>query len=311
MFKKLSNLKLIGILVILGAAYLILEFTANSGRSRSFREVLVDIDTAKVNKILISKGDKQVQLDKEGGNWELLLDNGKKVPAISSNVRNALSTLNTIKPSRIVARKSEKWNEYQVDTAGIQVQVFEGNTKSLDIIIGKFGVKGQRQFYTHVRLTEDDEVYIADNFMGISFPSDAASFRNKQLVRFVIDSLTGVQYDYPADTSFTVLKTIDDNWVIDGNSTDSASTVRTLRSFRFVSGRDFVDDINFGESGTELLTLTLNLKSEEDIVVKAYSHPQHQWILNSTLNPEAYFSDDGNNLIKKLYKYQQEYFANN
>lgn len=310
MFKKISNVKLIGLLVVLAAVYLILEFTADSGRSSSFREVLVDIDTAKVNKILISKGDQLVQLHKEGNNWELLLDNGKKVQALSSNVRNALSALGTIKPSRIVARKSEKWNEYQVDTAGIQVQVFEGNTKSLDLIIGKFGIKGQRQFYTHVRLAEEDEVYVADNFMGISFPSDAASYRNKQLVRFVIDSLTGVQYDYPVDTSFTVQKTIDDNWVIDGNSTDSAATVQAFRSFRFVSGRDFVDDINVSELGTELLTLTLNLKGEEDIVVKAYSNPQYQWILNSTFNPEAYFTDDGNSLIKKLFKGQQEYFAN-
>ena len=310
MFKKISNVKLIGLLVVLAAVYLILEFTADSGRSSSFRDVLVDIDTAKVNKILISKGDQLVQLHKEGNNWELLLDNGKKVQALSSNVRNALSALGTIKPSRIVARKSEKWNEYQVDTAGIQVQVFEGNTKSLDLIIGKFGIKGQRQFYTHVRLAEEDEVYVADNFMGISFPSDAASYRNKQLVRFVIDSLTGVQYDYPVDTSFTVQKTIDDNWVIDGNSTDSAATVQAFRSFRFVSGRDFVDDINVSELGTELLTLTLNLKGEEDIVVKAYSNPQYQWILNSTFNPEAYFTDDGNSLIKKLFKGQQEYFAN-
>ena len=131
MFKNLSNLTLIGILVLLAIGYFTISYLNKSSRSGSFNADIINIDTAKVTALQITGGKDSVYLLKENKDWKLRLASGKIVDAEDQSVRNSLGSLLTIAPSRIATRDQEKWKEYQVDTAGTRVKVFEGDKSKL------------------------------------------------------------------------------------------------------------------------------------------------------------------------------------
>jgi len=216
MIKKFSTVHLLGVLVVLVLVLIGLEFMGNKSRSSSFREVLVEIDILKVSKVIVTKGTNDpFEMNRSGDGWTISLADEKEAAAVESNVKNSLTSLQSIKPTRLVANKEDKWAEYQVDTAGTRVQVFEEDEKTLDLVIGRFGVQGQRSFFTYVRLSEESEVYVAADFMSMSFAAEPSSYRFKEILRFAKDSLDQLSFSYPGDSSFVLMKSEENQWVID------------------------------------------------------------------------------------------------
>jgi len=315
MLKNISSIKLIGILAILILIYLGFEFFGGESRSKSFKAELVQIDTAKVTKVLIDGKGENLELIKENNAWKVSIGEGKYAEAQSSSVRSTLGSLLTIKPARIAAKKQDKWKEYQVDSAGTRVQVFEGSKATLDIVIGRFGFnqqamqqqqqmqmmgggRGMQQFYSYVRLNDEDEVYVADNFMGMSINSDASGYRNKQLLSLTSDSIASIQFNYPADSAF-VLTRQDSTWSIFGTQADSASVASYLSGIRYVSNSNFVDDVPPTALVSPTVSMSIKQNGKADIEVRAFQHPVHKWIVHSSANPDSYFGDES--LIEKLF----------
>jgi hypothetical protein len=304
MFRNVKNIRLIAILGILVVVYAGLRLFKNTTRSKSFKAELVTIDTSTVDRIVITKSGKSFEVTRIEGQWMVTIPGNKKVDATSSSVNNALGSLLRIKPDRISTRDPEKWVDYQVDSSGTRVQVFEQNKNALDIILGRFGVHGQQQFHTFVRLNGDDEVYVANNFMGISFPSDPKGFRNNRFLQITSDSITQVTFKYPADSAF-ILNRSNDQWYIGDDQADSASVASFLSGLRYLNGSDFVDDV----APAALINPTISVQIEsselsEMIILKAFSHPMHGYILHSSYNPDVYFSDG--NILNKIFKGRSE-----
>ena len=305
MFRSVKNIRLIAVLVVLVLVYAGLKLFKNTGRSKSFREELVLIDTSKVDRIFISKPGSAFEVSKENEQWKVTIPGNKKVDATAISVKNALGSLLRIKPDRIATKDPDKWVDYQVDSSGTRVQVFENNASTLDMVLGRFGVHGQQQFHTFVRLFEDNEVYAANNFMGISFPSDPKGFRDSKFLQITSDSITQVTFNYPGDSAFILNKSIDNKWYIGNNPADSANTASFLSGLRYLNGSDFVDDVE----PTALINPTLSVLiqangMDEDVKLDAYSHPQYGYILHSSYNSKAYFSDE--NMLTKVFKGQSE-----
>lgn len=313
MLKNISSIKMIGILAVLVLVYLGFEFFGGKSRSKSFKTELVEIDTAKVSKLLIESKGESLELIKENNAWKVSIGNGKYVEAQNSNVKSTLNSLLTIKPSRIVAKNPEKWKDYQVDSAGIRVQIFEGSKSTLDLVIGRFGFDqkalqqqqqqmggrgGMPQFYTYVRLQNEKEVYVADNFMGMSINSDANGYRNKQLLSVTTDDISQIQFHYPADSGF-VLSKIDSVWSIFGSQPDSVATASYLSDIRNVNSSNFVDDVPSSALVSPTVSMSISQYGKADIMVKAFQHPIHKWIINSSENPLAYFADEA--VVEKLF----------
>jgi hypothetical protein len=306
MFRNVKNIRLIAILAVLMLIYIGLKLFKNTTRSKSFREELVVIDTTKVNRVVITKSGDPFEVIRENNQWKVTIPGNKKVDATHTSVNNALASLLRIKPDRIATRDPEKWIDYQVDSAGTRVQVFENNDNVLDLILGRFGVHGQQQFHTFVRLYQDDEVYAANNFMGISFPSDPNGFRNSRFLQIVSDSITQVTFNYPADSAYVMNKS--DVWYIGDIPADSAKTASFLSGLRYVNGSDFVDDVE--PAALINPTLSVIIKSSdlsEDVLLEAYSHPKYGYIMHSSYNTKAYFSDE--NLMTKVFKSKSEFLS--
>lgn len=291
---KNNTIKLLGVLSVLVVVYLIITFTGNQSRSKSFRTELVAIDTASVSRIVIESPSGSTEVIKTGGNaWRVALPDGTNKPAMSSAVTNLLTSLEGIKPTRIVARTENKWKDYSVDSTGTRVRIYEDSENTLDIIIGRFGVEGQRQFYTHVRLAAENDVYIANDFMGISIAKSANEFRNNNLLRLKKDSLTQVAFNYP-DSAFTLFQE-NGRWTSSQLDLDSASVTGYLQGLSYVNSKNFAD---VNDLGTPELNVTFSFSNQPEIQVSAF-RKDNDWILSSSENSDEYFIDAA--LFEKIF----------
>ena len=304
MFKKISNTTLGGILVVLSLVYASLVLLDNTGKSSSVRSTLVAIDTTSVSRILINKQGTETELVKDNGQWMAVLADGKKVETDHGKVMSSLDMLLQAKPSRIVSKSEKKWKDFQVDSTGTQVQVFEGDEKTLDIVLGRFGTKqkptqgGMPQqfqrnnftFFSFVRLSGENETYACDDFMGASLPATTSDYRDNSILNFSsADSITAIRFNYP-DAGF-VLNNIAGDWQIDGEMVDSASIATYLGAIGNATSRNFVDDVELSLLGSPAFNITFESKElASPVELSFFPHPTHEWILHSSQNPKALFA---------------------
>ncbi|SMD32443.1 protein of unknown function [Reichenbachiella faecimaris] len=294
--KKLSNGKLVGLLIALCLIYFVVDFSGNRSKSKSLRTELVEIDTAKVTKISVEAPDhKNVQLDKVQGEWELTLANGKKVMASPTAVDNALYALLSIKPSRMATKSEAKWKDYQVDSTGTRVKVYEGGDQTLDLVIGRFGMEGQQAYHTFVRLFEDQEVYVAKDFMGFSVSSDPSAYRDQVLARIKKDSVASVTFNYPSDSSFR-LERVGETWMANGQSTDSVSVTKYLNGLGYVSGKQFMDEEK--QLAVPVMSAAIDLNNGQTILFDGYQM-EGEWVFHSSDNERGYFKDEA--ILDKVF----------
>ncbi len=292
--KKNNTFKLLGVLGVLVVIYLIVTFTGDDGRSKSFRSVLVDLDTARVSRIEILSNGKTTLVEKVGSDaWKVTADDLQKA-AVSSVVKNLFATLEGAKPSRLVARSSDKWRDYAVDSTGTRIQIFEGQDKSLDLVIGRFGVEGQRNFHTFVRLFDEEDVYVANDFMGISLPKEDKDFRNGDVLRLNRDSLTQIAFNYP-DSSFSIYRE-NDRWYSTEFELDSANNENYMRGLSFVTSKDFANDAYLG---TPVLNVTYSFSNQPEIQLSAYQS-ESGYVIQSSENGDELFEDGS--VFEKVFK---------
>lgn len=293
--KNSGTAKLLGILAVLVLIYLGFEFFDKKGRSKNFKDVLVEIDTAKVDKIVIEKENDALELIKKEDRWQVKIADDKYAAATASSVNRTLNTLTDIRASRIVARQQDKWKEYQVDSAGTRVEIFEGEEKTLDIILGRFGFQSQREYSTYVRLTDENAVYAVDNFMGMSISPDASSYRNSQVAKIDKDSVDSISFHYP-DSAFSLMRD-SLSWYVENTPADSSATAEYLNQFTRLTSTKFYDQAI--PSGDPVFTVSI-ATANKDVELKAWDAGAAGWVVQSSQNRESYFSDEG--LFKKLFK---------
>ncbi len=290
--KGFSTVKLIIILGLLVGVYMLVNVFNNKSRSESLRDSLVEINKESVTGIKITSSEEVVELIKEDDQWMVILSN-KKVKGKASNINDFLNTLETIEPGAIASKKKEKWSEYQVDSSGTRIEIMEGSSKTLDIVIGKFNVTGQRSYNTYVKLYDDDAVYTADNFMGMSLSRKTSGFRENLLFKTKRDSVSSIVFNYP-DSAFT-LSYDQDVWNINGVEADSTSITGYLSGLGFLSSTQFNDEVNFNNPQLEVVINTSN----ESYQVQAMSLDT-AWLIHSPSNPDGYFVDE--QLFNKVFK---------
>ncbi|WP_421870031.1 DUF4340 domain-containing protein [Marinoscillum sp.] len=227
---------LLGILVLLVGIYLVVKFTDSSGRSESFRSELVTIDNDQVTKVEIFSPSDTTYLMKNGDIWTV---NGK-FTADPNSVSSLLNTLKGIKPSRLASRSEDTWKDFQVDESGTRVAAYENGNKTLDIILGRFNVEGQRSFYSYVRLEEESDVYVAKDFMKMSISTGSEAYRNDDLLKVNKDSVSSIRFNYP-DSAF-VLSRQESGWMLDDQPADSAAVAKYLQGVRILTSRNFADN---------------------------------------------------------------------
>ncbi len=297
---KLTTKNLLIVLGALGLLLAVTQLTKRGGRSKALKTELVAIDTTKVSKVEVLSGTEKLALSKVEKGWQVSLPDGTLKKAKDNAVTSMLNSLNSIQPGRLAAKSQVKWKDYQVDSAGTRVKVYEGENLNTDIVIGRFGVEGQQNFYTFVRLFEENEVYVANGFMGISIGKNATDYRESAIMKLVADSLVSISFNYP-DSAFKLTK--GEKWYLEDQQADSALVASYIGGLSNVSSRNFFDEevtVNFSH------TVKFTFSDLSEITMEA-SFFANDVILQSSENKEERFLDK--TVFDKIFKPRSSFIA--
>ncbi len=293
-----QNKTLLIILVVLLAVYFGNEYMSSD--NRNFRDTLVALDTAAVDKIeLYPRANEQqlITLRRQGSGWQLQAGNLTDDADISL-VKGMLNELVDMRPQRLVATSSEQWAAHEVaDSLGTRVKVYDGEKLLADFIVGKFNFQpATRSMSTSVRLAEDEDVYTVEGFMSSTFNRKASDLRDKTFINFDNSQLQELTFTYPADSGFVLSKNAA-GWLVDIDPADSAAVAGYLSSIKTLRFNTFADQTPAGAPDYRLQISRSGLPA---ITLSAYADSSG-YVYHSTLNPDAYFKSGSDRERKRLF----------
>ena len=282
--KVMNTSKLFIFLVIISLVFVIIKFTKNPDRSNSYNEVLVDFDSQLVDEIKIENENEQVILEKISGQWKVKVGQ-KQHEALRSTVEAFLQTIQTIKPSRLASRSVERWSDYNVDDKGTRVIISGDKDVFLDIILGRFAFEGQRTYYSFVRLVDDNDTYVADNFTKMSLVSQRDDFRNNRVLNFRNDSLTAIDFIYP-DSAFSLTKK-ENHWFKNNVEVDSIKFKKYHDDVQFIMSKSFASSDSTSAPSHDVI---FHFSNRSDIKITG-SLEQGVWLIKSSENKDEAWKD--------------------
>jgi len=291
---KFSNTKLLLILVVLAAVIAMVKFMDSRKGERNFRNELVSIDTTKVSSVYIypkSKKGQEVKLFSDDGDWKVRLSANKNQKVTPEKISGLFKSLTGIKPSRLAARTSDKWKEFEVDTSGTRVKVNEGDKKTLDIIIGKMNFSGGRNVETFVRLEGDDDTYAVNGYLEGTFNAGVDDWRDKTLIKGNKDAWAKLTFSL-ADTMQYQLANRDGIWTLDGFTANEQEVNSYLNAAASLRGNAFADEIDANTLGTPQYVLEIDDSLGNKIKVEGFVVGDKK-VLRSSQNTDNIFSGIG------------------
>lgn len=311
MSKKFNNSYLLIAFAALILLFVFVKFYRSNKNERTLKTDIVQIDTAKVNKILLypkSEKGKELIFTKEGKEWKV--SNGKISTETEKNaVKGILNQLIEIKAKRLASRTKDKWAEYEVtDTSTTRIKVFEGEKEALNLYIGKFtyqqtdnpygqgrgGVEGT----SYVRLTDEKEVYAVDGFLSFIFNRSFNNWRDQSFIHLNKTDVTKLTFRYPGDSSF-VAELKNKKWTANNQPVDSTKMIKYLSMLENKNASSFED--NYTPIGNSQFQLTIEGNNMRSIIVDAFIKDNNNFTINSSLNTKSWFSSDRNGIFKEIF----------
>ncbi len=307
MLKKINTRVLLLAFVVLGGLLLITVFRDSEGHEKTFRDEFYKIDSSQVKTILLYPqkiNHQEIRLVNVSGNqWEVQ-NKITNSDADTAAVQSLIKTLVHMKPVRLAGNDKESWKEFDVtDSAGTRIKGLDPSQKTvIDLVVGKFSYNQQsRSGVTYVRVNGDDKVYAVDGFLSPMLNQEFDRWRNKNVLIGNKANWTKLIFHYPADSGFILHKT--SAWMVDDEKCDSAKTEHYLNGITHLQGYKYLDKFD-AKTGRELFSLSVEGNNGMvPVTVKAYlnSDTTDKYVLNSSLNPKAYFSGTSGNLFKTIF----------
>jgi hypothetical protein len=316
MLSRFNTKTLVAVLVFLVALFIILLYTDHT--DSSFKTELVVVDTAVVNKISIEiPGKDTATLIKENGKWYLLGKDGK-MSADANKVKALLARVSPLKTLRLATTSKKQWEKYGVGEKDrySAIRFYDGKKLLGDVILGKVDFQApeadeqnpymrgnQGVMIGYVRSGKDDEVYVIDGYLKLTFAGDVKSYRNKELIKLNPSDITNVDFQ-SGEAHFSLAKK-DDHWWVDDQKADSANTVKFINNISRLNGYDYFSKKEVGKIkpvGTVNITAGNNL-----VTVKAYAVDSVNFALESSVNENNMIKDKKGRIFNRLFK-EKQYF---
>jgi hypothetical protein len=280
---------------------------------------IVEFDSTEVSKIILTPKkdiDNSFEFYRDNGKWRVR--QGKtSSPSRESEVENIMSELLSVRPQNLVSKSKAKWADYEVtDSTGTRIRLLDKKERNLaDLVVGKFSYKqanNQFSLYgrnniqgtSYVRIHGKDEVYGVDGFLSLSFNRSFNDWRDNTIVAFNKADITEIRFIYPADSSFVLLLK-ESKWFMDSMPADSAKTASYLVSLSNAIGQDFNDTLKPDVNPDYQLVIEGN--NLLNISIKCYRLNDGTYVINSSLNPEIYFSSKNDGVFRSLFKSRKEF----
>lgn len=284
--KQHTNKILFAVLLLLLAVFVITKVFRTPALESNLASDLFRVDTAKVAAISLKVpgSEKELTLERKDSAW-IIQEQGKKARAEKFALKTLLAALSTLTPERMITRKQEKWDDYEVgDGTALQVIAYDEQRDKLShLLIGKESGES-----SYVRAADQDAVYAVDGNLLSRFNKGFDEWRDKTFLRTEKARVNKISFRYPADTGFVLLKN-GRSWMINEEKADSTKVQNLLTSAGFKELRSFAD--SFAPNREADVTVTIEGSHLPQTVVRGWKTSGSKWVLNSSLQKTAYFSD--------------------
>ena len=315
MSKRFDNKLLIVLLSVLAILMALTVIVRIPNKSATLKSRVLSLDTLAVSKIIIYPkfGDSEpVEFNKSGNTWTV--QQGQIVSATRKDaVKNIFSELTDLKPQSLAAINKSKWEDFEVtDSLATRIKFLNAKGKVLgDLMIGKLNYKQQQNPYgqyggsnvqgtTFVRNYDEKEVYSVEGFLAFFFGGGFDSWRDKTFIHSNRNDILSLGFTYPSDSGF-ILNKNESSWFVSSQVADSVKVAEYLNSLSNLNGQ--VIDDNFKPSSNPEFQLFVEGNNLVNFNVKAYrTEESDEFILNSSLNPNVYFSSKKDGVFGKIFK---------
>ncbi|MFW6276004.1 MAG: DUF4340 domain-containing protein [bacterium] len=318
MYRKNKTRILLIVLIVLAVVFAVVQYSKQKQGERTFKEYVTELDTSKISGIVIIPGiENEVQdrlkLYKEQGNWKVK-QGEDEYNALDGRIKQMINALQELKTESIAGLDKSSWTEFEVtDSSGTRVQILYDGKVTQEIIVGKSKyIQNQAQqvrqpmqynqpggnMMSYVRLADDEKVYMVEGFLKTSFDPNINSYRDKTIIDSEPAQWSSLQFNYPGDSSFTLVKK-NKHWLIDGREpVDSNMVSEYFNKINRISGSEFAG----GPLGQASHTLTIKGNMPSPVQISAApADTVHQYIVHSSMNKDAYFSGKKGRIFSRLF----------
>lgn len=318
MASKFNNKILMIVLVILAGLFILTRTIKRKRSSGNLKTDIVQVDSSLVNTILLypsaEKG-AEIMFSRIGNKWEVTKEK-ITAEADKNNIDNMFTELINLKPESVVTRNKEKWSDYGVtDSLGTRVIMKEGKKTVIDLVIGRFDYQQSPSGYggyggnygtgrTYIRLKEETDVYVVKGFLAMSLNQTFKNWRDQVFLNTDRNNINLLTFDYPADSGFIAMKS-DSIWIVEGIIADSASMASYLNTLSRKSNSAFID--GFSPVIGPDYQLAINGINMAPVIIKAYRKGENEFVMNSSQNPNSYFTSPRTGLFGTIFKSKSQF----
>jgi hypothetical protein len=315
MSKRFDNKKLIYLIAGLIVLLILTILIRIPKEEATLKSKITDFDTLEAGKIVIYPKylkETPIEFNRTNGKWTV--QHGSVISAPQKGaIENIFNEILSIKPQSLAAINKSKWKEFELtDSLATRIKVLNTKGKVLaDLMVGKFSYKQVNNPYSrnvgnsvegtsYVRLSGEKEVYGVEGFISFFFSGKFNDWRDKSFMSLNKNDITNIIFTYPADSSFKLIKN-DNRWNIGTFSADSANVSNYLITLSSMDGQDIKD--NYKPAVTPACQVLIQGNNQLNISVKCYNENSgDEYIMNSSLNPDVYFTSKKDGLFGRLFK---------
>lgn len=222
-----------------------------------------------INEIrLVFEGDKQVVIKEDEGKWRV-----NDFPADSKRITDFFNSLKETGISSRVSSNSQNHSRFEVDDKGTDLTFVSNDQIVQQLIVGK--TAGGNSAY--VRLPEQDDVYVINNFPIHLLSEEVSFWRDREVVAAEPSEVRMVAYQSGGST-WKVNK-IEDGWTIQLNSY-SPVAVDSVKVESWLTSVVGLQASGFPEEGSEL-SLKVGTVTIETGTVEEFSTKEELFIHSS------------------------------
>jgi hypothetical protein len=318
MASKFNNKILVIVLVILAGLFILTRTLKQKRSSGNLKTDIVKVDSSAVSSIILypsaEKG-AEIIFSRTGNKWQVA--KGEiTANADKNNIDNMFAELINLRPESVITRNKDKWKDYGVtDSLGTRVVMKEGKKTVIDLIVGRFDYQQSPSGYggyggnygtgrTYIRLKEETDVYVVKGFLAMSFNQTFKNWRDQTFLKTDRNSINLLTFDYPADSGFVAMKS-DSIWIIEGITADSSAMASYLNALSRKSNSTFID--GFSPVIGPDYQLTINGTNMVPVIIKAYRKGENDYVMNSSQNPDSYFTSPRSGLFGNIFKPKSQF----
>lgn len=178
MARKLQNKHLflifIALLIVVGA----IQYWQSTQDPDTFESRLIQVDSASVNKLVMQPEfdpEQEVVVQKREGTWKVK-DSAEWKDVDQTRLRRTFDQLKDFRASHLVSKEKSEWKEYEVDSSGTLVKIFQNGNVQGELVLGKMKFQNQNMAINYVRKLGGSTIYAVEGYLQASLKGDRKSW---------------------------------------------------------------------------------------------------------------------------------------